>query len=756
MRRTRRTRWTYLLFIAVASLFPGVLSAHPGTGIVVDRLGNVYVVDMVSGVWQLDKRGTLTHMPGPGFHWLALDNDDRFANTRLPSGSGGDIARIGSRPTLLLGSDVPIVLGADGNLYYPTHGSGIPLQIMRLQPTGQTSVLANISATPTGESLRDLNGLAAGPDGSLYYTEDRAIRRVDMKGAVTTIADNVSCNGRGNSAKEPNPLLRGLDIDGQGVIYVAATGCRAVLKVARGQVTRLPGAPVDWTPTGVIVFGSDLYILEFEDGNSDDRCTMLPRIHKLSSDGRSAVIGTASRGRDTRSTQMCGQARVEYTLRAELTDLSVVTVEMRIHRALADFRVAMVAHTEYDDKYWRHLSDLHVVAPAGAARVTREDSSVWRVVGANDEVTLRYSVHLPQSSPQQQAAWKAHLTPEGGLVGGPHSFLYVVGGEQWPSMVKLDLPASWSVATGLDTTNTPRTFTAADVVTLTDSPILVGLFRSWRFDVDGIEHRLAYLGHPGGASFDTIQLVGQVERLTRETVRMFGSMPYRRFHFLFEDGAYGGLEHLNSVSIGARSATLARDPNALLTQIAHEFFHTWNEVHLRPASWIGVRHAAPTPTGELWWSEGVTLFYADLLLRRAGLPAPDSTRLARLTRLLTIYAANPSHALVSPEATSRAFNLPPSALGDYTPSMFTQGELLGVVLDLLIRGETSGAARSMMQCGLSLLGSQSTADSAVKMLSAPSRRHVVAMRALCSTVTYEPPGNSTSTVRSERLAFADR
>ncbi len=383
-------------------------------------------------------------------------------------------------------------------------------------------------------------------------------------------------------------------------------------------------------------------------------------------------------------------ARVDYLLHVDPRDLSAITVEMRIHGAPKEFRVAMVAHTEYDDAFWRYLTDLHIEAPAVVAQATREDSAVWRIGGAGDDVTLRYRVHFPVSTPQQQAVWQAHLTPEGGLVGGPHSFLYVVGGERWPSTVVLDLPAGWSVVTGLDAAANAHTFTAPDVVALTDSPILVGRIRSWRFNVASVEHRISYLGHPGGTTFDTTRFVEKVERLTRETVRMFGRMPYRRFEFLFEDGAYGGLEHLNSVSIGARSTMLAREPDGLLGQIAHEFFHTWNEVHLRPESWIGVRHTAPAPTGELWWSEGVTLYYADLLLRRAGLTAQDSTRLAHLTRMLTSYAANPSHAMVSPEASSRAFNLPPSAMGDYTPSMFTQGELIGTVLDLMIRGATSG------------------------------------------------------------------
>ena len=73
-------------------------------------------------------------------------------------------------------------------------------------------------------------------------------------------------------------------------------------------------------------------------------------------------------------------------------------------------------------------------------------------------------------------------------------------------------------------------------------------------------------------------------------------------------------------------------------------------------------------------------------MRRAGLHTDDSTRLAHLEHLITTYNANPSHGMVSLELTSRQFNLPPGGNGDYTPSMYTQGEVVGSMLDLMILG----------------------------------------------------------------------
>jgi predicted metalloprotease with PDZ domain len=389
-----------------------------------------------------------------------------------------------------------------------------------------------------------------------------------------------------------------------------------------------------------------------------------------------------------------GPTRVDYTLSIDSSDLSGVAVEMRIRGAPAGFQVAMETHPEYDDQYWRYLTGLSGTSTGGTVRIVREDSAVWRVTAPAGDVTIRYRVSYPTSAPMQQPAWKAHLTPEGGLVGGPHSFFYVVGGERAPVHVTVTLPQRWSIATGLTRGRSDHEFTAPGAEALLDSPLLVGHIVTWPFAINGVPHRITYLGHPGGVPFDSTRLASSVERIARATVAMFGSMPYREFQFQFEDGAQGGLEHLNTITIGVPSAQLARDPDSPLSQIAHEYFHVWNEVHLRPQAWIGIRHVPPAPTGELWWSEGVTLYYADLLMRRAGLHTNDSTRMSRLERQMAMYRANPSHAAVSPEATSRAFNQPQGGLGDYTPSMYTQGELLGVVLDLMIR-EGSGDKRTL-------------------------------------------------------------
>lgn len=152
MQSPRRIYRQTVLTLAAACLLSTPVLAHPGSGIAVDRLGQVYFVDTGSGLWKIDAHGKLVQISRTMFHWLAIDPNDRFT-APLPSGSNGDITKVGSNPTLLLASDFPIAIGQDGNLYYPSGPPG-GLRIMRMMPSGDTSVLATLPPTARGDHSR--------------------------------------------------------------------------------------------------------------------------------------------------------------------------------------------------------------------------------------------------------------------------------------------------------------------------------------------------------------------------------------------------------------------------------------------------------------------------------------------------------------------------------------------------------------------------------------------------------------------------
>lgn len=387
------------------------------------------------------------------------------------------------------------------------------------------------------------------------------------------------------------------------------------------------------------------------------------------------------------------QPVVHYAIRVDSSNLSAFDVEMHIRNAPDTFRLAMSAHPEYDDKYWRFLQDLRVDGPHSPT-IARLDSSLWRMQAPGGAAVVRYRIQLPPDE-HPRAAWKPFLSATGGLIGGPHSFMYIVGFTLAPVHVSLALPASWDVATGLTPTSDPHTFYAATFDNLVEGPIFAGHFKSWRFAVDGVPHRVVYWPAPNATPFDTTRFVGAIQRVVQQAVALFGRPPWREYTFIIQDDAWGGLEHANSVTLGASSAQLARSALASLPETAHEFFHAWNLVRIRPVEYRTVDYRVQPPTSSLWFSEGLTIFYADLLTRRADLPTADSTRIQHLSGLIARYLNMPGLAKYSAERVSQvAYNAEAGALGDYGTSTHLHGEVIGAMLDLVIRDATDGR-RSM-------------------------------------------------------------
>lgn len=247
-------------------------SAHPGSAIAVGKDGVVYYVDTGKGVFSMSKDGKVTRREGPAFHWFALDEAGRFRNTPWPSIPGAEF-RYAS--PVILSSDYPAAIGTDGKFYF-AHGTGNGVQIVGIDPSGARSVRATLPKVPW------LNGLASASDASLYYTEDRAIRRVDARGRVTTLVDNVTVKDCARVPGTELPDLRGLAVAHDGAVYVAAAGCAAVLRVERnGRYGVVLRSSPPWSPTAVALTATEVYVLEYLHTASDDRREWIPRVRKI-------------------------------------------------------------------------------------------------------------------------------------------------------------------------------------------------------------------------------------------------------------------------------------------------------------------------------------------------------------------------------------------------------------------------------------------------------------------------------------------
>jgi streptogramin lyase len=291
----------FRVLVAALLVVAGTLAsaiAHPGSGIVVDRRGYVYFLDTGSGVWMVDPRGKLTRHEGQRFHWMTIDESERPFGAHLPAIRGGEVNAVGTNPTLLLSSDVPLVVGRDGALYYPEPGADERLRIMRFTREGVKSVYFTLPAKTVDADRLWINGLAAGSDGSLYYTQDATVRKIDARGVDFTLATSIAVPDCAPipGIEAAKPYLRGLSVAADGTVFVAASGCGAVLKITpQGKLTTVLQTTSPWSPTAVAVSPSGVYVQEYLHTATEDRQAWIPRLRKILPNGTIVSIAAVER-----------------------------------------------------------------------------------------------------------------------------------------------------------------------------------------------------------------------------------------------------------------------------------------------------------------------------------------------------------------------------------------------------------------------------------------------------------------------------
>jgi len=380
-----------------------------------------------------------------------------------------------------------------------------------------------------------------------------------------------------------------------------------------------------------------------------------------------------------------GEGGTRYKIRIDAADLTGFDVEMTVVRQRHGLlRVAMAVHPEYDDRYFRYIENFQAEGPRGGGlTVTREEDTVWRIENAPELTRIRYRLRLPPQQREVRDAWKPFLTRDGGMVGDLHSLMYVVGEENRPARLDLEMPAEWKAASGLEPTDNPRSFTGSTELML-DSPVMISKLNEWNFDAAGVPHKVVIWSASGKPAIDPYAIVDGIKTLVNESIRAFGRPPYPRYSFLLQEGGQAALEHSTSVNIGISSLGL----EDLFEEIAHEYIHVWNLMDVRPRTRVGLRYRFADPTGVLWWSEGATIMFSDLLIRRGRIPGESRTRTQRLESLMARYFSSPGYSTLSAETVSRG-DSHPEILGDNWAGTHLQGELLVTMLDLEIRSETA-------------------------------------------------------------------
>jgi predicted metalloprotease with PDZ domain len=253
----------------------------------------------------------------------------------------------------------------------------------------------------------------------------------------------------------------------------------------------------------------------------------------------------------------------------------------------------------------------------------------------------------------------------------------------------LPLPARRGEGGGEGENEGPWIFTARDYDELIDSPVEAGRHRLATFDAAGKRHAIALWGR---AEVDLPRLAEDTRRIVEHFAGLMGGLPYSRYLFIVHltASARGGLEHSASTTLAVKRAGLfPRDAyQETLALVAHEFFHVWNVKGLRPAALLPYDYAREQYTSLLWWFEGVTSYYDELAVLRAGLG--DAGRyLKHLGEQLTALARLPGAMKASAEEASLTawvkLYRPDENTPNSTVSYYLKGEIIALALDLLLR-----------------------------------------------------------------------
>jgi sugar lactone lactonase YvrE len=286
---------------ALSGLAAFTASGHPSSGVVVDQRGNVFFSDLSRGLLKVDPQGKLTTFSKEGGHWLALDTNGSFSNVVFEKSAHWPRwfkrrTSAGERPALLADGGSPLVVAPDGSLYYVCDERMIPAgqQIGRLTPDGKET-LVSPELRRIAEEMGGIKGLALGPEGSFFISYPKAVLRVARDGTFTTLLNPVvvpDCD-KHPPAIQDAPALRGLVADARGVVYVAATGCRCVIKITPdAKVETVLKAESPWAPCGVALHGEEIYVLEHIDANSEAHEDWPPRVRKVGRDGNVTTLVT--------------------------------------------------------------------------------------------------------------------------------------------------------------------------------------------------------------------------------------------------------------------------------------------------------------------------------------------------------------------------------------------------------------------------------------------------------------------------------
>ncbi len=351
----------------------------------------------------------------------------------------------------------------------------------------------------------------------------------------------------------------------------------------------------------------------------------------------------------------------------------------------------------------RNIVQIEASSQGEPIELVKLDKSSWQAPTGLSQLTVRYRMYAWDLSVRS-----AHVDRTHAFFNGTSVFLAVPGQEEAAHEVLFERPShdvdqTFELATSLPALSIDEagfgTYQASNYDELIDHPVEQGAFKRLCFDAAGVPHEIILTG---ACHFDEQRVVDDLKRICEYEIDFFGQpAPMDRYLFMVMvvDAGYGGLEHRSSTALMITRENLpivgeSEISDAYLNFLglcSHEYFHTWNVKRIKPARFVPFELSAESYTELLWFFEGMTSYYDDLILVRAGLIdrkkylsvlAKTLTRVqrgaGRLTQSVTESSFDAWHKFYKQDENS------PNAIVSY----YAKGALVALCLDALLRDST--------------------------------------------------------------------
>jgi predicted metalloprotease with PDZ domain len=343
--------------------------------------------------------------------------------------------------------------------------------------------------------------------------------------------------------------------------------------------------------------------------------------------------------------------------------------------------------------YARYLHDFGARNATGQPlRWDRADKDTWRIWPAgSDRVTVDFDYE-----PEKIDLSLARTVADFAQFLGTNLFMFEEGQLARPAEVRFRLPAGWQVTTALKGP-TNGVYSASDYHELADAMTFLGRYSLDSLQTGGKWIRIALWPTADYTAPVARNLRSAVSRMAPVQNRIMGEAPYDVytifFNIIHEPIDFGGgLEHSSS-QFDIMPANAFADPlsgklgDFMYPLVSHEFFHLWNVKRIRPAEMWPYDYHAEQYTPLLWWSEGVTDYYADLTNIRSGLWSTNE------------FLANAGSDIGQIESTPEPWSAEDGSEATWINEVYInssqlyypKGAVIGFLMDISIRDATDNA-----------------------------------------------------------------